>query len=124
MLGAVIYVKDLDRMRAFYQGVCGLSVLQSTGDFIVLEGSGSTLTLVTMPAQIADSFEITNPPERREDTPIKLIFAVDSIEHGRSAALDLGGAIGPIDNEWEFRGRTVCDGMDPEGNVIQLSSPA
>jgi hypothetical protein len=32
----------------------------------------------------------------------------------------MGGAIEPADQEWEFNGVTVCDGLDPEGNVIQF----
>jgi len=26
----------------------------------------------------------------------------------------------PAEQEWSFNGITVCDGLDPEGNVIQF----
>jgi hypothetical protein len=31
-----------------------------------------------------------------------------------------GGVMEPVDKEWSFNGVTVCDGLDPEGNVIQF----
>jgi hypothetical protein len=30
----------------------------------------------------------------------------------------------PADREWSFNGVTVCDGFDPEGNVIQFREDA
>ena len=31
-----------------------------------------------------------------------------------------GGVMEPVDKEWSFNGVTVCDALDPEGNVIQF----
>ncbi len=59
-------------------------------------------------------------PVRRTDTPLKLAFDVDSIAAARDAALNLGGGIDPAEREWTFQGRRVCDGYEPEGNVVQL----
>jgi hypothetical protein len=33
-----------------------------------------------------------------------------------------GGRVLPVDREWEFAAHRVCDGVDPEGNVVQLRS--
>jgi predicted enzyme related to lactoylglutathione lyase len=77
------------------------------------------LTLVESPL----AFPTTNPPTRRADTPIKLAFKVASIEDSRSVVADLGGQVGSADTEWNFRGATHCDCLDPEGNVIQLIEP-
>ena len=63
---------------------------------------------------------VSDPPARREGTPIKLGFLVPSIAAGRVAAPDLGGAIDDVEDEWDWLGRRHCDGHDPEGNVIQL----
>jgi hypothetical protein len=38
----------------------------------------------------------------------------------RALAESSGGVIEPADREWSFNGATVCDGLDPEGNVIQF----
>jgi hypothetical protein len=34
------------------------------------------------------------------------------------------GAVNPPDQEWSFNGITVCDGLDPEGNVVQFREHA
>ena len=38
-------------------------------------------------------------------------------------AIELGGAIDAPQREWHFDGATVCDGYDPEGNILQLREP-
>ena len=35
-----------------------------------------------------------------------------------------GGALDPTAREWQFQSQRVCDGHDPEGNVIQLRENA
>jgi predicted enzyme related to lactoylglutathione lyase len=57
---------------------------------------------------------------RREDVPVKLVFAVVDIVAARNSAAERGGAVDPVDREWGFEGFKVCDGHDPEGNVFQL----
>jgi hypothetical protein len=52
--------------------------------------------------------------------PIKLVFAVDSIEALRPLLVEWGGLVDPPDTQWTFRSGTHCDGIDPEGNVVQL----
>jgi hypothetical protein len=73
-----------------------------------------------IPPDIAASFEITRPPVRREETPVKLVFLVTSIRAARALAIAHGGQVDPIEREWVFGTYRVCDGHDPEGNVIQL----
>ena len=80
----------------------------------------SQLVIVRIPPAIADAIDIARPPMVREDTPIKLVFAVDDIARARARASDLGGAVNPAERAWQFDGATVCDGHDPEGNVFQL----
>lgn len=118
--GAVLYAKDLDRVCAFYAAVTDLSVVAVEPDHVVLEGGGFQLVVVAIPARIAAQIEIATPPLRREDTPIKLVFVVHSIAAARSVAPVHGGELNPPDAEWDLHGGRVCDGHDPEGNVIQL----
>jgi hypothetical protein len=63
---------------------------------------------------------VANPPLRREDTAVKLVLPVSSIATARSLAQPLGGELNPPEREWQFLGSRVCDGHDPEGNVIQF----
>ncbi|MEO5560464.1 MAG: glyoxalase/bleomycin resistance/dioxygenase family protein [Dokdonella sp.] len=118
--GAVIYAKDLDRLSAFYVAVTALSVINDQRDHVVLEGGGFELVVVAIPARIAQRIDIENPPVRREESPIKLIFVVSSIAAARMLAPIHGGELNPAELEWELPGGRVCDGHDPEGNVIQL----
>ncbi len=92
--GAVVYAKDPARVAAFYEG----------------------------PA-IAASIVIETPPERRQDTPIKLVLPVSSLQAVRMAAARLGGALNAPEREWAWRGWRFCDGHDPEGNVVQFRQP-
>lgn len=122
--GATVYAKQLDRVSIFYAKVCGLSTTLREGDYVVLEKGSFQLVVIRIPDRIANTFQIASPPVRREDTAIKLVFVVESIAGSRAAAVELGGVIDSVEREWEFQGMRVCDGHDPEGNVIQVREHA
>lgn len=121
--GAVLYAKDMQRLAAFYSAVAGLIEVQREHDFAVLENGATQLTIVAVPERIAAKIEIQVPPRRREETPIKLSFAVPRLDATRETVAKFGGALDPPGREWRFCGRRVCDGHDPEGNVFQLREP-
>jgi predicted enzyme related to lactoylglutathione lyase len=118
--GAVVYAKDLQRVRTFYEGVVGFAAAYVASDHVVLRLPAFELVIVTIPRAIADSLEIAQPPRRRTDTAIKLVFPIHDIAAARTVAPRYGGEIDPPEKEWAFQGLRVCDGHDPEGNVIQL----
>jgi predicted enzyme related to lactoylglutathione lyase len=118
--GAVIYAKSVLAVSSFYAEVADLQVTHSEQDYVVLESAGFQLVVLATPAQRATSIHITSPPERRENTPIKLVFYVASVADARQMAKSLGGMLNPPAREWEFQGSCVCDGHDPEGNVVQF----
>jgi predicted enzyme related to lactoylglutathione lyase len=120
LIGAVLYAKDLQQLAEFYTAVAGLELAQTQEGFAVLGRPPSQLVIVRTPPAIADAISIARPPLVREDTPIKLVFAVDEIARARARASDLGGVVTPAEHEWQFDGAMVCDGHDPEGNVFQL----
>jgi predicted enzyme related to lactoylglutathione lyase len=120
LTGAVLYAKDLERLVAFYAAVAELDVQSVREGFAVLGCEPSRLVIVRIPKHIADAIDISTPPERREDTPIKLAFAVEDIANVRNRAAELGGAMDAAAREWVFEGARVCDGTDPEGNVFQV----
>jgi predicted enzyme related to lactoylglutathione lyase len=118
---AVLYVKDLKLMRTFYERCFGMSAAESDDDkFCVLVCDDWDLTLVTAPEAIAAAFATTRPPQRRADTPVKLAFAVGSIEGLQPVVTATGGELDPTESAWRFRGHLHFDCLDPEGNVIQL----
>ncbi len=117
---AVLYAKDIKRVSTFYAEVAELTIMHSEADHVILESVSFQLTVVAIPEKFAASFEIASPPIRREDTAIKLVFFISNIASARAIAARLGGELNSIEREWEFMGYRVCDGHDPEGNVIQL----
>jgi predicted enzyme related to lactoylglutathione lyase len=75
---------------------------------------------VAIPANIAATVKVSDPPTRREGSPIKLVHFVQSIAAARKQTTELGGHLNSAAREWKFQGVRVCDGHDPEGNVFQL----
>jgi len=118
---AVVYAKDLDRMVAFYTAL-GLTVDEfARGDYAVLIGGAELeLSVIQIPERIASQIRLSEPPQAREDTPIKLVFFVPSIDETLAAASLLGGRVKDGSKRWQFRGHAVQDAVDPEGNVYQL----
>lgn len=118
---AVLYVIDLRRCTDFYRHVAGLDIHQAGDGFCLLGGAGMTMTLVQVPDNIAIGIEVGDPPERRSATPIKLVFPVSDIGATRVLAEQWGGGIDAVDAQWQWAGTIRCDGVDPEGNVLQVS---
>jgi predicted enzyme related to lactoylglutathione lyase len=120
---AVLYVRDLARMRAFYEQCFALTPAEPGDGYCVLASADWDLSLVAVPPAAA-AIVIADPPERRAATPVKLAFEVASIEALRAAVTAAGGRLDPAGHAWEFRGRRHLDCLDPEGNVVQLRQRA
>jgi predicted enzyme related to lactoylglutathione lyase len=120
LIGAVLYAKDLGRLVEFYASVAGIEPQTIEKGFATFGSAPTQFVIVRVPRGIADTIDIATPPMPREDTPLKLVFAVEDIAHARERAAALGGAMNSIKREWEFEGARVCDGHDPEGNIFQL----
>ena len=79
---AMIFVRDLERMTAFYRDVVGLRPNESTrlADWVAFESDGMGLALHAMPPLVSEQVEIASPLVPREQQPCKLIFAVDDVD--------------------------------------------
>ena len=118
MAGAMVYVKDLPRMRAFYSEMLGVKPSNETWtdswtEFVI---DGVRFALHAIPDDIASQIEITSPPRARGQNPVKLIFEVDDVEAERARLEQLGATM--VQRPWG-----AWDGIDPEGNVFGLRSP-
>ena len=118
--GAVIYAHNVSELHLFYEKVFALKATARESDHVVLSAAAFQLVIVAIPARIAQTITVERPPKLRDQTPIKIMFGVTSINAVRSAARALGGNVLAPEREWEFDGNRVCDGNDPEGNVLQL----
>jgi len=118
--GAVLFALNLDRMTAFYRDTMALAVTHTEDGVVVLESDGMQLVLHAIPPAIAATIVIADPPVALEEASVKLCFFVASLADARAAAAASGGRFQPASNEWEWRGFRACDGVDPEGNVVQI----
>jgi predicted enzyme related to lactoylglutathione lyase len=121
--GAIVYAKDVARLAGFYAAVADLEIVHEVADHSVLESETYELVIVAIPADIAVRIDVATPPLRRENTAFKLSFAVQRLADARAAARAAGGDLDPPEREWDFQGMRVCDGCDPEGNMIQVREP-
>jgi len=122
MASLVVFSVDVGRLAAFYESLLGVRPsLEPSGD-IRLSSDTEEVLIHSIPARIAMTIEIRVPPEPREDSAIKPVFEVASLE----AALDRVRTSGGVVTERSFTldGLTRHDVLDPDGNVIQLRCPS
>lgn len=118
--GAVIYTADCDRLAIFYIAVIGFRECERKPDYVVLEDDTVQLVLLRTDDAVRTAADAGEAAARRSEAAIKPVFRVASIEAARAAATSVGGRINAARHEWRFGASRVCDGLDPDGNVIQL----
>lgn len=118
--GLVIFAKTPKTVSAFYQQTLGLSLIEAEAGHHLLQGAGLELVIHAIPPAYAAEIEISQPPQLREDTPLKPAFWVADLAAVRVAAEATGGGLNPDSKTWQIRGAAVLDGWDPEGNVVQF----
>ena len=118
--GVVLFAKNKKRVSAFYRSTLGLRAVESEASHDLLRGAGYEIVVHAIPRKIAAGIEITKPPAPREGAAIKPTFVVNSLTKVRAAAKRTGGFLKPESAIWHFRGYSVLDGMDPEGNQLQF----
>ena len=116
---AILYVKDLERMRNFSSEMLGAKPTnqQSTDAWADFKTGGARLALHVIPAEMASTIEIKSPPNPREQNPVKLIFEVSDVASERARLESLGSQI--LRRPWQRTGEAF-DAVDPEGNVFQI----
>lgn len=118
--GAVLFAADAARISAFYSAVVGFRVLHADPEYVLLRFQTFELVVLVTPASRAAGATITHPPQRRTQTAFKPVFFISDLASARALASQFGGSLNPAADEWRFQNFTVCDGLDPEGNVFQL----
>ncbi len=118
--GLVVFVKNTKRVSAFYAQTLQLEVEESSPSHQLLRGGGYEVVIHAISRKYAAEIKISRPPQPRDETPFKPTFIVPDLEAVRQAAKATGGYLKPADAAWHFRGCTVLDGWDPEGNIVQF----
>ena len=113
--GAMLFVKDLDRMTAFYRDVLGLEPIEDTRlkDWVEFKGDAARFSLHRIPSATATGIRIDSPPRAREEANAKLTFAVESVETTLQKLEVMGLPL--LRRPW---GGT--EAVDPEGNVFAV----
>jgi len=120
-VSAVLFVKDLDRVAAFYAGALEMTRVTGDSDHSVLECRGFRFIVHQIPKHIADRITIESPPHRRVEGTIRLNFPIQNIHDTRRVARSMGGDLDDAPPPWATPDSNVFLGHDPEGNVFAVS---
>ena len=115
MAQAIVFVEDPSRMLTFYRDLLGLPVITAEPGWIRLDAGGVVLALHAIKAGPT----LPEPPPERLDSYIKLCFHVDDIDGTRAALVAAGIGMREIHRHG---GAAFCDGLDPEGNIFQITT--
>jgi predicted enzyme related to lactoylglutathione lyase len=118
--GFVLFAKNKRRVSAFYQQTLGLHAVESAPSHDLLQGDGYEIVVHAIPRKIAAGITIARPPIPRTQGTIKPTFVVRSLDAVRVVAERAGGFLNAASETWHFRGCSVLDGCDPEGNRVQF----
>ena len=112
--GAMLFVKDLPRMTAFYRDAVGLRPIEETQlpDWVEFTGDAQ-FSLHAIPTAIAAGISIASPPRVREQGGTKLTFEVPDVEATLATIEALGLPL--LRRPWGG-----VEAVDPEGNVFAL----
>ena len=116
----ILYAHDLGRLFAFYADCLGLAPAEQGDGYRGLQAYDLVLWLVRGQTP-APKLDPNGAVMRRSEVPLKLGFAVESIDRVARTIESSGGTVAKT--SWEFAGYRRRDAVDPEGNVIQLLEP-
>lgn len=115
--GAMLFVKDLDRMTAFYRDVLGLQPVEETRleNWVEFNGDGARFSLHAIPSAIATEIRIDSPPRPREQSTTKLTFTVQDVDTTLKRIEQMGLPL--LRRPWGD-----IEATDLEGNVLALNA--
>lgn len=118
---AVLFAAQPERLMRFYQALLGWPLVERGARHLVLADAGIELVIHAIPSEFQDvqGREMAAAPTLREEAALKLVLPVASLSEARQRAAALGGGLKDETQEWVWNGLRVCDGHDPEGNVLQ-----
>ena len=117
--GAVIYAWNVASLAAFYRELTGATVTESHPRWVILDVEGSRLVIHGSNQKEADA----DLGQRRESTPLKLTFTVESLAASHAAVIELGGEATDLSRAWADGDVLFLDAWDLEGNVFTLRGP-
>lgn len=112
----ILFTEDVSRLRAFYASILELDVLEESEGWVRLDAGGCALALHAIHGPRAGG-ESLGP--RRADSYLKVAFYAADVAAERARLVAAGAR---MDEVKTFGAISLCDGLDPDGNVFQISS--
>ncbi|WP_329743218.1 VOC family protein [Dyella sp. A6] len=112
----ILYVRDVDGLKQFYQIHLGLEVTEEiAGEWAVLKAGAMELAL----HRVGKAFR-EHPADEHGQSNSKIVFSLASgLMAARERMISVGVTMRPI-KRYDGFPYSMCDGLDPEGNVFQL----
>jgi catechol 2,3-dioxygenase-like lactoylglutathione lyase family enzyme len=105
MARVILFTRQIDVLSAFYGEVLGLPQVTNEKDWREFDAGGIRLALHS------------GPPSPGAKGP-KLVFYAEDVAAVRQTLVERGARFGKV-RQGDF---CLCDGKDPDGNPVQLSS--
>lgn len=102
----ILFTRQMDAMSAFYGDVLGMKLVSSEKGWREFDAGGARLALHA------------GPPSPGSKGP-KIVFHAEDVAAMRETLVGRGAKFGKVREGEVF---CLCDGKDPDGNPIQLSS--
>jgi predicted enzyme related to lactoylglutathione lyase len=118
---SMLYVRDFARMREFYGQMLRAQPINTewTDSWALFDLGGTGFALHAIPGEHADKGVLSSPPLKREQSPVKLIFAVEDISAERARLEAMGITV--FQRSWQESAES-CECIDPEGNILQIAA--
>jgi catechol 2,3-dioxygenase-like lactoylglutathione lyase family enzyme len=122
MTRVILYVRDVERLKSFYQTHFDVPVVEEIpGEWAVLKAGEVELALHLVGPQYRRDASEGGADGDETASNAKLVFTVQSgLPELRERLLVAGVKMRDLKRYAGFA-MLMCDGMDPEGNVFQLS---
>lgn len=112
----IVFTEDVSRLRAFYAQVLGLEVIEESEGRVRLDAGGGALALHAIRGPRAGGEGLGS---RRADGYLKVAFYAGDVAAARARLVAAGARMDEVKTFGEI---SLCDGLDPDGSVFQISN--
>lgn len=110
----ILFTGDVARLRAFYEHALGLTVIEDAPGWVRLDAGGVVVALHALSGEPP-----VTKPVPRDDSYWKPCFHADDVPAAREALAAAGATMRQV---VVFDSVMFCDGLDPDGNVFQITT--
>jgi catechol 2,3-dioxygenase-like lactoylglutathione lyase family enzyme len=112
----ILYVRDVELLKSFYQTHFGLPVSEEIGnEWAVLDAGGIEIAF----HRVGEPYR--GMPKHSTISNAKIVFSIEAgLSELREKLLNAGVRMREL-RRYDGFAQLMCDGEDPEGNVFQLS---